>query len=205
MSIITEALKKAEHERELKAKQGFQEIGSDGVADEIKPVEVFLEQSAVVEAEIENSLSESVMSQEPLPQTVMLSTSQVRDLSILAGVGAICIVALLLLPRWPILGKNFSILWNPFQTTSKWQAGSGPSISRMISSSLGSSSVSSAGPILPFHLSGISIQGNDRVALVNGIIVQKDDWVDGAHVKEILDREVVLETKTGEIKLKISS
>ena len=47
--------------------------------------------------------------------------------------------------------------------------------------------------------------GSDRYALVNGQIVQAGDSIDGAHVKEILDREVVLETRAGEIRLKIQS
>ena len=58
---------------------------------------------------------------------------------------------------------------------------------------------------LPFTLSGISAWGPDRYAIVNGAIVQEGDSVGGALVKQILGREVILETRNGEVKLKITS
>lgn len=54
-----------------------------------------------------------------------------------------------------------------------------------------------------YVLSGISVTGGDHYAVVNGSIVQKGDSIDGAYVKDVLDREVVLETRTAEIKLKL--
>ena len=68
-----------------------------------------------------------------------------------------------------------------------------------------SRTIDMVGVNLPFTLTGISVQGSDRYAIINGEIVQEGNSIDGAHVKEILDREVVLETRAGEIKLKIPS
>ncbi len=55
----------------------------------------------------------------------------------------------------------------------------------------------------PYVLSGVSIFGNERYAVINGRIVTIGDSIDGAYVKEIMDRNVVIETKTSEIKLKL--
>jgi hypothetical protein len=58
---------------------------------------------------------------------------------------------------------------------------------------------------MPYLLSGISVSEDDRYAVVNGQIVTEGDLVDGAYVKQILERDVVLDTKTSEIKLKLPS
>ena len=47
--------------------------------------------------------------------------------------------------------------------------------------------------------------GNNHFAIINGTIVQKGDSIDGAHVKEVLENEAVLETRAGEFRLKIEN
>lgn len=57
----------------------------------------------------------------------------------------------------------------------------------------------------PYQLTGISATGENRYAIVNGTIVQKADSIDGAHVVDISDEEVILKTKKGDITLNLKS
>ena len=196
MSIITDALRKAEQERELKAKQGPGETETvSSETEQVKPMDMFLEQSQAVEAHIEKSIRSSAIEK--------ATPSQFREaamVSLIAGVVALCLVALVLLPVWPGFGNHFSTVQNPFWNTSLFQV---PPMYQQNILAVKPQGFNGGGVHFPFSLSGISFQGENRYAIVNGVIVQKDDSIDGARVKEILKREVTLDTKAGELKLKL--
>lgn len=197
MSIITDALKKAEQEHELKTKQASQEAAV-ALAEELRPsVEaVVLEKSEAQETYTEHTIPVE-LTNSTSHQPIWFPELQFREVLILGGVAILTFFVLFLLPKWPTLGSNFSLLWRPAQGGSVFQVGT---VKKAASHGLDNRAIS-----LPFQLSGISVAGDNRYALVNGTIVQKGDSIDGTFVKEILDQEVILETRTGEIKLKVSS
>ena len=205
MSIITDALKKAEREREMKTKQTLDESAAVAVEEESKPAETTQIQLTPVENERIGNLPPSARGEKFGLDRFQFSDTRVRDVIIVAGIVFGCLVALALLPRWPSIGRNLSVVWH---------SGDGASAFRMspAGTPLGSGALRMQPAFsedksfvqLPFVLSGISALGKDRYAIVNDKIVQQGDSVDGAHVKDILDREVVLETRSGEIKLKIT-
>ena len=199
MSIITDALKKAEQERELRAKR----VQEDAKVAVLEPVDIFLEQSDMVETSIEQNVKQT----EPAETTASnhldwFSSMQFREILTLSGIATLFLFVLLLLSYWAGTSANFSISWRPFQSGNLFQFN--PVYQHRVSSMRLRGSIG-GGVKLPFNLTGISVQGDTRYAIVNGVIVQKGDAVDGAHVTEILEREVVLETRAGEIKLKIQS
>ncbi len=193
MSIITDALKKAEQEREQKTKRtvGKTETVVPAI-EEAKPVDVLLEQSHVVEDHIEKRIH--------ISKEIPSRFREVAIVSLIIGIVILSLSALFLLPSWPGRGSNLSIISHPFWNAGFFQV---PKIYQQ--NTLPAKSRSFDGNVLdfPFSLSGISFQGENRYAIVNGVIVQKGDLIDGAHVKEILGREVVLDTRAGEIKLKL--
>ncbi|MBI4373154.1 MAG: hypothetical protein HY585_05475 [Candidatus Omnitrophica bacterium] len=196
MSIITDALKKAEKERELKARSASQQAAM-ALMEEVQPA---TREAAILE---QPSLHENdavdVSSNEPV--RIVLNRSgwflglQFKEMLILSVVVVAAFVVLTLLPTWPTIGSNFSLSWRPIQKGSLFQ---NYQVSNTVSHGGGTLD-------LPYDLSGISVSGDNRYALVNDTIVQKGDSIDGAFVKEISDQEVVLETRTGEIKLRTSS
>ncbi len=205
MSIITDALKKAEQERDLKAKHAAKMAKVAFIEPErAQSVEVLLEQSHMVETQIEQSIRPAGMSQPDTFKGPWFSSPQFREVSIIStvvGVIISCLVILLALPHWPGMGKDSSIIWRPFRVVGLFQVP--PMYQQNIFLERLQHSGSENGVKLPFILTGISAQGNKSYAIVNGVVVQKGDLIDGATVKEILDRGVVLETRAGEIKLKI--
>ena len=196
MSIITDALKKAERERELKEKEkrASEEVATI-LAEEEKTVETFLEQSVREEKETEEKTDFAGVREATSGVSHWFSLPEPRNAIFLAGGVFLCVFLFFFLVRWPVLGKNALVIWDPFQIWNVFGKGA-PNPPRH----LGQTSAS-----FPYTLSGISSSGGERYAIVNGAIVQEGDSVDGAHVKQILDREVVLETRLGEIKLKILS
>lgn len=197
MSIITDALKKAEQEHELKAKSTSQEAAVALVED----AEASRETAVLDRPEIHETYVENIIPTGPdkaaSNRSVWFLELQFREVLILSGVVFLVVFVLFLLPKWPTIGGNFSLLWRPAQGGSVFQVGP---IIKPVPRGMDGRTIS-----LPFQLSGVSASGNNRYAIVNGTIVQKGDSIDGAFVKEILDQEVILETRAGEIKLKISS
>ncbi|MBI4395388.1 MAG: hypothetical protein HY583_04220 [Candidatus Omnitrophica bacterium] len=202
MSIITDALRRAERERELKAKRASQE--SVALIDEPLVVpqtqDLGLSEVPKIEPEVHQIEPERIIPNVPVRAVsnppVWFLELQFREVLILSGVGVLTFFVLFLLPRWPTLGNNLSLVWRPAQSGNVFQVGAIRKASPFHVDS-GGGAVS-----LPFQLSGVSVSGESRYAIVNGTIVEKGDYIDGAFVKEILDQEVVLETRAGEIKLK---
>lgn len=204
MSIITDALKKAEQERELRAKRVTEETKIDlPEVEEVKAVEVLLEQSHLVETHIEQSIHPTRFEgTTSLPKSDWFFSPRFREVivtSLIVVVVISCLSVLVLLPSWSGFGSNVSIAWHSFWNASLFQVP--PMYENTLS--MKPRNFNGSGINLPFSLSGISRQGNSRYAIVNGVIVQKGDSIDGARVKEILEREVVLETRAGEIKIKL--
>ncbi len=183
MSIITDALKKAEQDRELKLQPQTEETPV--------PQTIPLPEQEDLSAQI---LSESVLAQklelktEPqIPDlvTVVEDTPKRRySLALSIGVISLFVLAFLIFPKQstvvtPASGKNHSAALAQFPKI--------PSIK------------------LPYVLSGISKVDNNYYAIINGIIVQPGETIDGALVKEINDREATLETRSGKIILSITS
>ncbi len=191
MSIITDALRKAENERELKAKQA-----SDDTAEVIAVTE---EEEALV-ASANSAFPAKVPSFQNLKPEIPIAVG-VKELlnqnqpawkySTFLMVCAFFLVCLFvfLLSRKPvvILQSNMGSV--------RGQANK-PAVFNFLKTQTVQ---------LPYVLSGISSAGNNHYAIVNGMIVQQGDSIDGAHVKEILEQEIILETRAGEIKLNLKS
>ena len=164
MSIITDALRKAEDERELKAKLAS--------ATETSQVAVTEEKLLPSQTLSESIFSHQVM-QEQLADTIEIENKLTwKHPFLFLAVGffvlSICI--------WMVLPK--------------------PTVPRTISNAAQSKSAG-----LSYVLSGVSKLGSSRYAIINGMILQVGESIAGAQVKEILDNEVTLVTKAGEIKL----
>ena len=186
MSIITEALKKAEQERASKLKQ-------ETVAQEINTV--LAEEEKVVKSFLEKNKAP-----EPAPHSSLTEFSK-RNWFI--GSAVVIFLVLYLLVNAASMKRGFSFLWYLFKNSKTLQTASIGIVYDRETYPTESAGFSNFAP--GFVLSGISVQGEDRYAVINGKIVQKGDLIKGAFVKEILGREVTLETKTGELKLKVSS
>ena len=209
MSIITDALKKAEHDRELKAKRVREETAAVGIlTEEEKPAPVFSDQTSTVETQTEKN-NVSVETKPSFFQAHSgLASRQFKEILILVAIGIGCFAVLFLLPAWPSLTNHFSITWKPFQNGKAFQVGSlGGVLQGGVSAVPVSSSNQESRAVarLPFVLSGISVLGEDRYTVINNKILQEGDSIDGAFVRQIMDREVILETRNGEIKLKFPS
>lgn len=173
MSIITDALKKAEHERELKAKPTPEPEMSTATVTEVEP-------------EVSTAIPQPLEAMEAVLEESISQTGQFHSSSkptwknpVFIGASAIflmCLLALIFVPRKTVLKMSQPV------------------------------SVSASGKslALPYVLSGISQMGDRHYAIVNDIILQAGDSIDGAHVREILEGEVTLDTRAGEIKLKLT-
>ena len=230
MSIITDALRKAEEERGRKTKQTVEQV----------LVQADLEQEELLKRfgyATKPNTAETVLPPESLqikpPANVFISIIQKTLVSV--SLISICFLVVYLGPRWLLNPGSFSEDWASFENSAASKIdflipGLMPHNRSVISVQetalipsqgiIGEESpVSASGategsvpvsalpkePESAYVLSGISVMGSSRYAVVNDSIVQKGDSIDGAYVKEILDREVVLETRSAEIKLKIPS
>jgi len=106
-------------------------------------------------------------------------------------------VTLYILPKWPT-SDGIKLMWNPL-------VGAFQNRSAQKGTQSETALDSQALAVPPYSLTGISVWGQDRYAFVNGEIVTIGDTVDGAIISDILEREIVLNTKAGEFRLKIPS
>lgn len=206
MSIITDALKKAERERELREKQAAEELSVSSPSQAYEPPSLQTESLNLAESKSIPSVQENQgLSFRAFRSSIWWS----KEIFLVGGAILFFLFILFALPHWPQVGSDLSIIWRPLRNQSAFRIGSlGPVVPQGSPPPVPSAPASFEGAVatkFPFVLSGISISGDDRYAVVNGAIVQKGDSIDGAHVKEILDREVVLETRSGEIRLRIPS
>ena len=207
MSIITDALKKAEYERELKTKRAQEEVAQATLEETKSQESVSVLTDPVVSESFKSMVWPEKNEFRDQKRSSFLSF-QPREVLILVGILLALLLVLLLLPRWPSSGKNFSVVWRPADRGSFFQVSPVGGSFRPGASvpSLPTRGFEDNGFVkLPFSLSGISASGNNRLAIVNNRIVQEGDGIDGAHVKQILDREVIIETRSGEVKLKLQS
>ena len=184
MSIITDALRKAENERELKAKRVSEKEASS--ATTLTEEEIFPQFPKVVvphKVEIEDQKTISEI------KKFFRNYSPVWKRPVLFVTAIFFLFGLLILALLP--KKTVLVV----------QANKDSNIQKQISSAISNTVQSNLR--LPYVLSGISKLGNSQYAIINGMIVQQGDSIDGAHVREILNGEVVLETRAGEIRLKI--
>lgn len=214
MSIITEALKKAEHERELKAKRvsELQEMAAVLVEEE-KVIKSLLEKADI--PDLESASSQVIVPAESkdidFSKISRPFLSEPWKAGLIIGSLVLSLFALYFLPYWPVVGRDFLFIWYLSKNSKAVQTGSAGAV---YDKAVHKSYESKSGPVSGFSnyvfrpafvLSGISMVGKDRYAIINGRIVQRGDLINGAFVKEIAGREVVLETKTGEVTLEISS
>lgn len=173
MSIITDALKKAEQERALKAQK---------TADEVQIREIALQEEAIIRSLIKDIPNISKEPAKKVQSEVVLFGRAVQWRYIaIASFAALCAILFF----WP-KNQNERIV---IQTS----APAAPVSQNFVTKFRG----------FPYVLSGASVVNDHRYAIVNGKIVQKGDSIDGAFVKEVIDKGVILETTQGEIKLKI--
>jgi len=193
MSIITEALRKAEREREEK-----REEKSEGTTDVLAQT---AHEASSPEIASEEPSQAPAQDAEPIPLNPSLglvskisllsrfvarswSLRHTRRMWIMPGIVLLCLFILVVLFRWPKV-ERANILFGRVTKPATFGSRKSPAVQ------------------LPFVLSGVSIMGTERYGVVNGLVVQAGDSVDGAVVKEITDREVILETRAGEIKLRL--
>lgn len=263
MSIITEALKKAERDRALKARRTPQFATESTTA-----LSAAMESERLVTEflrEREKRLNESalfarVRLETPvLPRSASYGLRKVSMILIFFAIVSAIILVLYGLTRWPDPTEGPSVLWH--QTLAPAESEASPKAfltkeatsSEELTESSGTTEPTQEGDVLtestvareaapvissveevseipgtqdtmerpaqelsigptafksaqiPFLLSGISVSGVERYAVINGQIVRVGDWVDGAFVREILDHEAILVTRSGEIKLKLIS
>ena len=180
MSIITDALKKAEQDRELKTKSQVSETSV---------------QTAPIAEPEQDELSAQILSESVLAQNLQVETEKPESPESIetlqappqrkyAWIFSVSVVSLFIL-AFLIFPKKSTIM-----TTSGASAPAG----QFFPKSQGA-----------FNLSGITKLDKDFYAIINGEIVQVGDSIGGATVKEIMDREVILKTRSGEVKLIIVS
>lgn len=208
MSIITDALKKAERERELNAKRPLEEA-AQVIPPEMKPQELSSRQMDAVTLEPSTGTvlpprENKVRGRKPF----QFLSLQPKEVLILVGMILSLVFVFILLPRWPSTDKNLSVIWRPADRGGFFRVNSAGGVLRSglrVAPPSREGSEDSRFIKLPFSLSGISVLGENRYAVINNRIVQEGDAIDGALVKQILDREVVIETRSGDIKLKFTS
>lgn len=201
MSIISDALRKAEQERELKAKLASQESNSTAVLEEPVILPDYADEIIHPKPKV------SKVAKEPLAKKPVLQIKTIIRVfavvvflcvSVLLSVAIIFFIyRLIVLNLITVKPRRISF---PIVQTEPVQVKT-----TMIPQSKMEKSVVVQHNQLPYTLSGVTHVGNDHYAIINGAIVQIEDTVDGAHVKAISEREVVLETRDGEIKLKLAS
>jgi len=187
MSIITDALKKAESERELKGKH---------LAAELAPI-------AAAEEKLVSSVTESILpdqikieSEKPIPeiQKFPINRRPIWENPVLI-IASIFVLFFLIFLVFSFIPKKAILI-----VQSNKDGGDQKQIIRSVSRSIESSPIA-----MPYVLSGVSKLGSAQYAIINGMIVQKGESIDGAFVSEISERKVTLETKAGKIQLKIQS
>lgn len=198
MSIITDALKKAESARGPKASQTAEEARAAACAEEAIVPELTWRKLGPKETRVEKDGSPAARERSSR-RFVSFSLRQFLEILILLAIVLLSLGVLFVLPRWSPMGRNFSVIGEAVQKAVVAPRG----VFRQEIPQTASPKVEEVSAKLPFTLSGISAWGADRYALINGVVVEKGDSIDGARVKEIFDRAVILETNAGEVKLKI--
>lgn len=201
MSIIADALRKAERER----KQKSLEQARRETVENRTPPEFFSER-----APIHQLSAGSVVSDVSESGTVGFRTTPfswvLGEWSLTGIFFALVAAVLLLLPRWPVIEGTSGINWkfsfpqpHLFSDWASEKVGEWFQPKTSVLPQPESVPVPSQPAPVSFVLSGISTSIDGRYAVVNEVIVQEKDVVQGALVKEISDRQVKLQTEEGEI------
>ena len=205
MSIITDALRKAERERYLQDEISAESAQSRTALEAVRESDRMVSEALASLERRRKEMEAQTRPQVPEQNAAFFlgssrTRSQSRDvLTFVAIAGAIAFV-LYWIPRWPTTYKFASpTRTNAFHMEEVLAPAPIESLWKDVGSPFG---VEGERQTIPFVLSGISAFGDERYAFINGKILGVGDFIDGAFVKSILDHEVVLETKTGEIKLK---
>lgn len=210
MSLITDALKRAERDRGQKLREKVEEVHAASVAQEAHPPRILEEEEVLVEQKLKSAVPPVWPSSETAfkPQMPSLIWPQfswrTANVFVLRGAFVVSLAALVV-----FLFMIFK--WEPPEQTTVASV-SLPALSRP--SGVSTVPVSKKGffqkhaPARPgqafsYALSGISTFDDKHYAIINGLVLQAGDSVDGAMVKDITDREAILETRAGELKLRI--
>ena len=190
MSIITDALRKAENERELKSK---------------KVVEADVPIAAILRTE------EQIFPSHRLAETNFSQRAKTKSKKPVSGIKQFFIHHNLTWKHPAFIAVSvilFACLLMmaliPKKTVLIVQANKDENIQKQVTKAI-SSTMQSSPLALPYVLSGISRVGSSEYAIINGMIVQVGDSIDGAYIEEIFEREVTLNTRSGEIKLNLKS
>jgi hypothetical protein len=222
MSIITDALRKAEEKRGFKPKHAVEKVLIQADLDQEELLKRFGYEKSNAEETV--SLSKPLHIKPPVNIFVSVLQKTLISLSLIL----VCFFVVYLGPRWLLNPGSFSEDLSFFKSGAIFQidlsipekptSEISPVINPVTEEAVFASSqneikqkdlvsvpdqIVAGDPESTYILSGISIMGKDRYAVINGAIVQKGESIDGAYVKDILDREVILETRSAEIKLKI--
>ena len=215
MSIISEALKKAEQERIAKGKSSFTGeragYGTGSLTDQL----------AAIEVDVTKRILASQIQYGDLKPKHFFFLWEFWKAFLFLGVIVLLCLTLFLLPRWPSLAeKNSSDIWQSSTETVSSQAISAnvsPEIPAATSDKMPvqeNSSSPEAGkseentppvPVNPYVLTGLSVSGKDHYAIVNRLVVKVGDLIGQAHVKSIENGQVVLDTDTGEVTLQMAA
>ncbi len=192
MSIITDALRKAEQDREFKTKQAAADSALTVLLEEPITVPDYARQMAeLVEEEIT----------EKKAVTDHDATFKLRSILRILGIAVALFISVLSLIAVVFFIYNLVINLITLKPSRNTSLTIPINMQPLIKPLPHSGQNSQSG----FALSGVTHVGDDFYAIINGTIVQKGDTIAGAKVKEIFERDVVLETRSGEVKLKINT
>lgn len=197
MSIITDALKKAERDRGGKLHEKMEEIHAASLAKEVKPSQILEEEEKLLEESLAEAASRAKTFSFVWPRFSWHETNVFVVRGALVAGFAVLVVFLFLTFRWEASDQMVASVSLPtVQVSSAAKPAAVPRKTFF-------GKRQPVRPTLSYALTGISTFDDKHYAIINGIVLQAGDSVDGAVVKDITDREAILETRAGELRLRI--
>ena len=209
MSIITDALKKAERDRGQKLRDKIEEVHAASVSEPVKAPQILEQEEALVENELAEAHTHFRTSSTAFqPKSPLFSWPQFSwretNVFVLSGAFVVCFAALVVflfvIFKWESTDQmtvaSVSLPASSVAPVSKPVPG-------IKKATFPKRAPSASRTTLSYALTGISAFDNKHYAVVNGVVLKPGDSVDGAIVKDITDQEAVLETRAGELRLRI--
>ncbi len=197
MSIITDALKKAERDRGQKLGEKAGEIPVASLKETMKPSQVLEEEEKLLEENLTKMTSRAGTPFFAWPHFSWREANVFVVRGTLVIGFAVLVVFLFLTFRWEASDHMVASVSLPTVQV--------PSGGKTVSAATKTffPKRQAAQPTLSYTLTGISTFDDKHYAIINGLVLQTGDSVDGAVVKDITDREAILETRAGELRLRI--
>ncbi len=188
-------------------REKIEEVHAASLQEGVKPPQILQEEEALLEQELEETHSPFRARKATVyPKTASFAWPKFSwreaNVFVLSGAFVTClavlVVSLFAIFRWEGADQTVASVSLPAVSVPS-HAKTAPVLRKTIFRKPAAHS----GPTLSFALSGISAFDNKHYAVINGTVLQAGDLVDGAVVKDITDNEAILETRAGELRLKI--